>query len=97
MNNGLSVSDNGFKVAPRKPHSVSEVLPLTQAEKEKTIAKVIKGRFSQYGLCHVSIFPDRSRKNALAQLRKIQQQGLMDIEQITKGKLVIGYRLISKQ
>ena len=92
----LDNHSTGFRVAPRKPHTVSEVKPLTREEKTKTQAKIIKGRLSNHGICHLEIFPAQSRKNILAQFRKIQQQQVMNIEPVMVGNFVTAYKVIEQ-
>lgn len=86
----------GFTVTPRRPHTVNEVKPLTREEKTKTTVKVIKGRLSDHGICHLAIFPEKSRKNILAQFKKIQRQQVMNIEPVMIGNSVIAYRVIEQ-
>lgn len=93
----LDDHSTGFRVAPRRPHTVNEVKPLTREEKTKTTVKIIKGRLSERGICHLAIFPEKSRKNVLAQFKKIQRQQVMNIEPVMIGNSVIAYRLIKAQ
>lgn len=89
----------GFRVAPRKPHSASETLgtPLSRAEKSMRIVDIIRSRLDQHGICHVSIFPVKSRRSALNQMRKMQKIELMQIERMAdQSGEVIGYKVISQ-
>lgn len=89
----------GFRVAPRKPHSASETLgtPLTRAEKSMRVIDVIRNRLDEHGICHVSIFPVKSRRNVADQMRKIQKAGLMQLERMSDASgEVIGYKVITQ-
>lgn len=83
----------GFKVAPRKAHSISGSSPLTQDERLMKVSKVVKARLENHGVCHVSIFADKDRRNASGQMTKLHRNGVMQLERIGTAKNLIGYKV----
>lgn len=85
----------GFTVTPRKPHSSAETscLPLTHKERSMRVVDVVRSRLEQHGVCHGSVFSEKSRRHALNYMRSIHVSGLMDLERIGTARHCEGYKV----